>query len=187
MAARQGTVRFDGATLVVVAAWLVAAWSFVGDPLQRWATGEPLLRSVAADTLGTAAVRGEAWVPVRDAGAAERLVSLVPGVLAVALLGLGVWWLVRLLAAARADALFDGSGLRLVQRLGALMIVGSLVVAFVRLATDSVVAYLAGDGDWFAGEVHVQPMWLVAGIVTMSLASAVGTGIRLRRDAEGLV
>ena len=168
-------------------------------PLGRWVTGGTLTWEL--DDVGRPALRsglrlrdgvdvtGGATLGLRipDAGATTWLVSLVPGLLLSAAVGLVVLQLLRLVRNIQDGRPFDATSARALRLIGATVLAATFVVGVGTGVADAVVSDRALSGDGVSMSVSTSFVPLVAGLLVLALAEAFAQGVRMQDDVEGLV
>lgn len=168
-----------GTELLVAVVWISATMALVIDPVRRWLRDLPLLLEVPDGAASST-------LEVTDPSAADRLVMMLPGILAVIALTVGAWLTIGLLRAISSGDPFDRTQVRRLRVIAALLL---LVPAAVSVGTSLATSSVSDRHDLGVGEVAIWlPLpWLLAGLVVAATAQAFVAGAALRDEVEGLV
>lgn len=164
-------------------------------PVSAWVSGGPLgvpfvsdITVPALERVGTEYGQGDYLVEVTDLSTLDYVVALVPGLLALALVGAGVLLVQRVARDIAAGTPFVAAQVTRLRWLAGILLVGAPLVTVLQLAADGFVLGqqdLGGLGPVASLDLPLLPM--AAGLVLALLAEAFKAGGRLQDDVEGLV
>jgi hypothetical protein len=189
--------RYDrwGLVFLLGAAALGAVVAGVVEPIADWVSDAPLTPEVTSavtvpplDATGVAHGPGTYALELADPGAGQRLLELLPGLLAALLVVLACWCVVLLLRTVAAGDPFHPLNVTRLRVVAASLALGWPVVLVLQFAVNAVLLGSADLGGLELDSTIALP-WvpLVAGMVVAMLAEAFKAGSRLRDDVDGLV
>lgn len=180
--------------LGAVVLFSLLAW--LGRPLTGWVRGTALpigyegaVTVPALQGTGIEVTAGGYTLLLPHPSVAQRLVEMLPGLVALAVVVTAVVLVERVVRDVAAGEPFTQRNVTRLTRLALLLVGGWLVAAVLRGAGDFVVLMLDDDlGDLDPQGVVPFDLWpLVVGLLVGVLARAFAAGTRLREDVEGLV
>lgn len=197
---RRDLLAFDradrwalGVVLVIVV--VLTAVANVVLPVLRWVGADgiplPFLSGVLVpklDAVGTTYGAADYLVTLAEPSPAQRLLDLVPGVLAVVMVATGCWLVVAVMRTIATGDPFTTANVRRLRLLAGVLVIGPMILFAVTLPVHGVLLSTVDLGG-LDPSVQLEVPWapVVAGFVVALLAEAFKVGSRLRDDVDGLV
>ncbi|MGJ9412186.1 hypothetical protein ACHAAC_05695 [Aeromicrobium sp. CF4.19] len=159
-------------------------------PLWRWSVGKGVLIEVPVADVGPGAlpmVGSTVTVSASGAGTTERLITLAPGLVTLALVLAGLWCIVRIVAAiVGPDQVVGGAVVRRMRWLAGGLLAAPVLLSVLSSVASTVVADRLGLDAPGVG-LDIDPAWIIAGLLCAAVAQAFANADRWREDVDGLV
>lgn len=197
---KRDLLAFDRSDRIglLVTIWVAVGLAFVAlayQPVARWVRGAavevPFTSRVTVpelDRVGTTYGAAEYAVRIAHPRAVDYALTLLPGLLALALFVAGALVVQRIARTIGSGDPFAARQVRRLRLLAGLLLVGAPAYALVNLASTGALLSRAELGGLDPALIFPFPLAaMAAGLVLALLAEAFKTGTDLRDDVEGLV